>query len=227
MSEPSPSTPEKTVIVQHNSLGRLWTLTIVSLCLNGLILLFLLGAAFCHHHRGHRGFAGGPGWDGDRGEHQCQMAFNHHGHHFGGYFEGQCPMSREGCPDMMREPGDWHGHGEDAEMPGGPGMHGMMGGHFGPPDPAKMTDGILGFLSNKLTLTDDEKAKIKPIVEQQVAQMQKDMEAQRLAMQKKIADAKAQIRPLLTPDQQKQLDALPIPGQKPADKPADEAKAKP
>lgn len=224
MSEPVPPTSEKTVVVPNHSLGRLWTLTIVSLCLNGLILLFLLGAAFCHHPRGHHGFAGGPGWDGDRGGCPCQMGFGHRGHHFGGCFEGQCPLPPEGAPGMMGGPGDWHGHGQDAEMPGGPGMRGMMGGHFGPPDPAKMTDGILGFLSNKLTLTDDQKAKIKPLIEQQVAQMQKDMEAQRLAMQKKIEDAKAQIRPLLTPDQQKQLDALPLPGQKPEEKPAAPAK---
>jgi Spy/CpxP family protein refolding chaperone len=79
-----------------------------------------------------------------------------------------------------------------------------------------MTDSILNHLSTTLTLTDDEKAKIKPIVEQQVAEIQKQMEAQRQALQKQIEDGKAKIKPLLTPDQQKQLDAMPIPGQKPA-----------
>jgi Spy/CpxP family protein refolding chaperone len=47
------------------------------------------------------------------------------------------------------------------------------------------------------------------------------MEAQRQAMQKQIEDTRAKIKPLLTPDQQKQLDALPIPGQKPSPPPGD------
>ena len=37
------------------------------------------------------------------------------------------------------------------------------------------------------------------------------------ARQKALEDAKAKIRALLTPDQQKQLDAIPLPGQKPPD----------
>ena len=93
-------------------------------------------------------------------------------------------------------------------------MRGMGGPMGAPPDPAKMTDNVLNMLSTKLTLTDDQKAKLKPIIADQVTQIQKDMEAQRAAMQKDIEDAKAKIKPLLTPDQQKQLDALPIPGQK-------------
>jgi len=99
---------------------------------------------------------------------------------------------------------------------GGPGMPGMMGKNKnGPPDPAKVTDGILNHLSEKLTLTDDQKAKIKPIIEQQVTEIQKQLEAQRQEIQKQIEDTKAKIKPLLTPDQQKQLDAMPLPGQKP------------
>jgi hypothetical protein len=99
---------------------------------------------------------------------------------------------------------------------GGPGFgggRGMMGGG----DPAKMTDGIVDMLTKKLTLTDDEKAKIKPIILDQVTQTQKDMDTQRQAMQKRIEDTKAKIKPLLTADQQKQLDALPLPGQKKSD----------
>ena len=55
------------------------------------------------------------------------------------------------------------------------------------------------------------------------------METQRAAMQKQIEDTKAKIKPLLNADQQKQLDALPMPGQKPpigdADKPDDKPAA--
>jgi ABC-type phosphate transport system auxiliary subunit len=95
-------------------------------------------------------------------------------------------------------------------------MPGMMGGKKnGPPDPARMSEDILNHLSTQLSLTDDEKTKIKPIVEAQVAEIQKQMEAQRLAMQKQFEDTKAKIKPLLTADQQKQLDAMPLPGPKP------------
>ena len=89
-----------------------------------------------------------------------------------------------------------------------------------------MSQDILDHLSQKLSLTDDEKAKVKPILDQQVADIQKQMEAvrdavkkqidaQHEAMKKQIEDAKAKIRPLLTPDQQKQLDALQLTGPKP------------
>ncbi len=99
---------------------------------------------------------------------------------------------------------------------GGFGMGGMRDrGQNGPPDPAKMTDMMLNRLSTQLTLTDDEKAKIKPIILEQATQMQKDMEAQRLARQKAMEDTKAKIKALLTADQQKQLDAIPLPGEKP------------
>ena len=114
-------------------------------------------------------------------------------------------------------------------QPGGPGMMGgrSMGGHgmkpgmggrgmgsgsTTPPDPAQMADMMLNHLSSRLTLTDDEKAKIKPILEQQAAQMQKDRDAQHQVTQKAIEDTRAKIKPLLTPDQQKALDALPLPG---------------
>lgn len=95
----------------------------------------------------------------------------------------------------------------------------MMGGNHEqntPPDPAKMTDKMIDRLSAKLTLTDDEKAKIKPIIAAQVDQMQKDRETQLQAHQKAMEDTKAKIKALLTPDQQKLLDAMPQPGQKPA-----------
>ena len=222
---PETPTPASTVVVNDNGLCRLRTLTYVSLGLNALILASLLVCAIIHHHHKHHGFGGG---DGGRFEGQCQMG--RHFHHFGGMDRGW------GRPDGGRF-GERDGNGmkfrdrEDGGKgfgdrdggprgfgggPGMPGRHGMMGeGKNGPPDPAKMTDGILNHLTTTLTLTDDEKAKIKPIIADQVAQMQKEMEAQRAATQKQIEAGKAKIRPLLTPDQQKQFDAMPLPGQKP------------
>ena len=47
------------------------------------------------------------------------------------------------------------------------------------------------------------------------ADLQKQMETQRAAMQKQIEDAKAKIKPFLTADQQKELDAMPVPGPRP------------
>ncbi len=140
------------------------------------------------------GFGGGPGG----------MGFQGRG------FGGPGPM------DMGSQPG-WGGDRGPREMRGGFGMGGMMGGGPGQaPDPAKVTDMVLNQLNAKLALTDDQKAKIKPIIQDQVAQMQKDMEAQRAAKEKAMEDAKAKIRALLNADQQKQLDAIPLPGQKPA-----------
>ncbi len=81
-----------------------------------------------------------------------------------------------------------------------------------------MTDGVLRMLTDKLTLSDDQKAKIKPIIADQVAQIQKQGEAMREAFKKQVEDAKAKIKPLLNADQQKDLDALPIPGAKPPGK---------
>jgi hypothetical protein len=92
-----------------------------------------------------------------------------------------------------------------------------MMGDGAPPDPARMTDAILAHLTQELTLTDDQKAKIKPIVAAQVAQFQKDAEDRKAAMQKEFADGKAKIKPILNADQQKQLDAMPMPGQKPGE----------
>jgi hypothetical protein len=111
---------------------------------------------------------------------------------------------------MGRGPGGDEGPGgSHHEM----GMGGMDRGSRTPPDPAKMAYMFLDRLSQKLALTDAEKAKIKPIILDQATAMQKQMEDQHAAMEKQMADGKAKIRALLTPDQQKEFDAMPTPGQ--------------
>ena len=77
-----------------------------------------------------------------------------------------------------------------------------------PPSAEAMTDRFMLALTGKLALTDPESAQIRPIVQQDIAQFQKDMEAQKTAHQKMIDDAKTRIRAVLTPDQQKQFDAM-------------------
>ena len=201
---PSPSN-EKPVVANNCSLCRLWTLTTISLTLNVIILALIVVGAIIHHHHRHFGFAG---------------------RHGGGYMNAQSQFG--GGPQFQRFSGPGGpndtlgggamrgGFGPGEGGPGGMGMRGMMApGPDGKPDPAKMTDMMLNHLSNKLILTDDEIAKIKPIIEAQVTATQKEMEVQHAAMQKQFEDTKAKIKPLLTPDQQKQLDAIPLPGQKP------------
>jgi Spy/CpxP family protein refolding chaperone len=85
--------------------------------------------------------------------------------------------------------GDWHGHG-------GRGGHGKFGG--GNP---------MEHLTKQLDLTPDQQAKVQPIVEAAKPQIQAIHQD---AMQKTKAvmdNTMAQIRPLLTAEQQQKLDA--------------------
>jgi hypothetical protein len=220
MSETNPTPPpaEKTVVVNPSpNLGRLSILTIVSLLFNGLILLLLVAGAVVHHHRHHhhRGFGGGcPECSMGGGDRHWQRHGGFGGRRFGGYDRENFGENRS--PDRDGGPRSF---GPPSGMPGmGMGMH---GGPKGPPNPAEITDKVLHHLTEKLTLTDDEQAKIKPIIEQQVTDFVKQMEAQRAARQKQFEDIKARIKPLLDAGQQKQLDAMPLPGHKPGeDQPA-------
>lgn len=92
---------------------------------------------------------------------------------------------------------------------------------------AAKADSELADLSTRLTLTDDEKAKIKPILDDETAKIHtikmaktgsKDDEK---AKTKVIRDAaNTQIRAVLTPDQQKAFDNAPKKGSKKAATPA-------
>src|SRR5437870_2991664 len=81
-----------------------------------------------------------------------------------------------------------------AQPPGGP--HG--GGHMNP----------LEEMSSTLNLTDAQKAKVQPIVDQAKPQLQ-TIHQEVMTKAKAVIDASvAQIRPLLTPEQQSKLDAI-------------------
>lgn len=210
MSEPTPPPAEKTVIVQNDSICRLWTLTLLSLFLNVVILTILITAAVLHHCRppepqkfGHGGGPAGPAGFGERGP----GGF----HHFrGGFGPDQGPGSVQFGPGGF---GGRHGKHGGFGGPGGP-------GGFAKLDPAKVSEMAVDHLSKKLTLTDDQKAKIKPILEAQATQFQKDMESHKQALEKQFEDTKAKIKPILNADQQKKLDEIKLPGQgKPGDKP--------
>ena len=215
MSEPNPTPPstEKTVAVSNfPPLRRLWTLIIISLAFNGLILVLLVVGSIAH--RPHAGFAPGPRWMPPID----QPGFSVMPPPIGGPGSDHMPPP-VGGPGFGSMPPPIGGPGFGSMPPpiGGPGSGiipdtGIERGPNGPPPPAAMADFVLSRLAEKLTLTDDEKAKIRPIIEQQVTDFEKQMEVQHAAVQKQFEDTKAAIKPLLDADQQKQLDSLPLPG---------------
>jgi Spy/CpxP family protein refolding chaperone len=82
-----------------------------------------------------------------------------------------------------------------AQPPEGP--HGGGWGHHDP----------LEEMSNSLNLTSEQKAKVQPIIEQARPQL-KSIHEEAMTKAKSVMDASlAQIRPLLTPEQQTKLDA--------------------
>lgn len=87
-----------------------------------------------------------------------------------------------------------------------PGEHGPKHEHHGP-KMHKMGN-PLEHLSKDLDLTDDQKAKVQPIIDQTKPQLEA---IHKEAMEKTHAlleNATAQIRPLLTPPQQQKFDAM-------------------
>jgi hypothetical protein len=224
MPDSTPSTGDRTVVVHRHS-----ALTYISLGFNALILLLILIGIVCghHHKRHHHGEWGGGGFRHQEWADRGDRGFDHHG--FGpmhGDRDDRGPGDRDGG-----DRGGWDHHDIGAENhpglddhnpgfgPGGPGGPKPDFGGFGPggmdhfkpmtpPNAEEMTDRLMLMLDQKLTLTDAESAQIRPLVQGDIAQFQKDMEAQKDAHQKMIEDAKAKVRAVLTPDQQKQFDQL-------------------
>ena len=81
--------------------------------------------------------------------------------------------------------------------PGGPGMHHR--GEWGNP---------LEHLTKELNLTPDQQAKVAPILEQAKPQIQQIHQEAMEKVRAIMENTGAQIRPLLTPQQQQKLDAL-------------------
>jgi Spy/CpxP family protein refolding chaperone len=89
---------------------------------------------------------------------------------------------------QAKEPGE---HGPHP----GPGPHHMMGNPF-------------DHLTKDLSLTDEQKAKVQPIIDQTKPQMKAIHEEAMQKMHALMESAGAQIRPLLTPEQQQKFDAM-------------------
>jgi Spy/CpxP family protein refolding chaperone len=92
---------------------------------------------------------------------------------------------------QAKEPGE---HGPKHEHGQGPHEH-MMGNP-------------LEHLSKDLNLTDDQKTKVQPIIDQVKPQMKAIHEEAMQKMHALMESAGAQIRPLLTPEQQVRFDAM-------------------
>ena len=87
-----------------------------------------------------------------------------------------------------------------------PGDHGPKHEHG--PGPHQMMENPLEHLSKDLNLTDEQKTKVQPIIDQakpQIAAIHKEAMDKMHAL---LDSATAQIRPLLTPQQQQKFDAM-------------------
>jgi Spy/CpxP family protein refolding chaperone len=87
-----------------------------------------------------------------------------------------------------------------------PGEHGPHDGPGGPHH--MMMENPLEHLSKDLNLTDDQKAKVQPIIDQTKPQLAAIHKEAMEKMHALMESAGAQIRPLLTPEQQTKYDAM-------------------
>jgi hypothetical protein len=220
MPDNIPSSGDRTIVVH-----RYGALTFISLALNALILLLILIGIVCNHHHRHHHKHGG--W----GNHHERQDWGNRGDGRGGFDRHEWNRGNSGGPrDADRGPGgeckpgqDGGGFGMKNDQPGwggnkpGFGAPGMGGPGFGgmenhkpmtPPSAEAMSDRFMLILTEKLALTDQESAQIRPVVQQSIAQFQKDMEAQKQGHQKMIDDAKSKIRSTLDAGQQKQFDQM-------------------
>jgi Spy/CpxP family protein refolding chaperone len=102
----------------------------------------------------------------------------------------------QSSPDTQSGQGQHHGRGQGR----GPGMN---------------ADAQLEHMSSALNLTDDQKAKIKPILEEQSNKMHQLMQDTSVSQQDKRSkfqqihqDTMSQIKPILTSDQQQKLESM-------------------
>jgi Spy/CpxP family protein refolding chaperone len=93
-----------------------------------------------------------------------------------------------------------------AKEPKEPGEHGPKHEHG--PGPHHMMGNPLDHLSKDLGLTDDQKTKVQPIIDQAKPQMKAIHEEAMQKMHALMESTGAQIRPMLTPEQQQKFDAM-------------------
>ncbi|MFL6591017.1 MAG: Spy/CpxP family protein refolding chaperone [Chthoniobacterales bacterium] len=89
-----------------------------------------------------------------------------------------------------------------------PGAHGATHEHHGPGPDHHMMGNPFEHLSKELNLTDEQKTKVQPIIDQTKPQMKAIHEEAMQKMHALMENTGAQIRPLLTPEQQQKFDAM-------------------
>jgi Spy/CpxP family protein refolding chaperone len=77
-----------------------------------------------------------------------------------------------------------------------------------PPTPAEMSSHILARLQSRLSLTPEQTAQIKPLVEQTAADIDAIREATTKQISDRIAEANAKTAAFLTPEQKAKLDQM-------------------
>jgi Spy/CpxP family protein refolding chaperone len=88
------------------------------------------------------------------------------------------------------------------------GEPGMKHEHHGPGPDHMMMGNPLDHITKDLGLTDDQKAKVQPIIDQTKPQLEAIHQEAMQKMHALLENAGAQIRPLLTPEQQQKFDAM-------------------
>jgi len=79
-----------------------------------------------------------------------------------------------------------------------------------PPTPAEMSSHILARLQHRLSLTPEQTAQIKPLVEQTSSDIEAIGEATTKQVADRIAETDSKIAPFLTPEQKAKLDQMGI-----------------
>ena len=77
-----------------------------------------------------------------------------------------------------------------------------------PPTPAEMSRHILGRLQSRLSLTPEQTAQIKPLVEQTASEIDAIREATTKQIADRIAESTAKISAFITPEQKAKLDRM-------------------
>ena len=77
-----------------------------------------------------------------------------------------------------------------------------------PPTPAEMSSHILARLQSRLSLTPEQTAQIKPLVEQTASDIEATREATTKQISDRITESNAKIAPFLTPEQYAKLEQM-------------------
>ena len=84
----------------------------------------------------------------------------------------------------------------------------MLSSYLRPPTPAEMSSRILARLQSRLSLTPEQTAQIKPIVEQTASEIDAIREATTKQIADRIAESNSKIAAFITPEQKAKLDRM-------------------